>query len=239
MNMENETTNEPEKKKFRYGSPLGEAVVAKIKDRLPALWSEGKSASHIAVILSDELQVSVSKNMICGHARRLDLERRPQPIKRLTPEEKARKLRKQKFNPTPRKKPFWTDKIRIDNIKPEPKPKRPDKAANPIPFEALRLSTCRWPEWDHEEKTTFMYCGSPVVHGQSYCAYHCTFAFSSLRNHGGTHNGEHPTDAPTGRPNGQADSVVRPALDGVSGDAPASAGSPEVSGPVSGGTDQT
>jgi GcrA cell cycle regulator len=57
-------------------------------DRLKELWSQGKTASHIA----DELG-GVSRNAVIGKAHRLGLQSRPSPVKPNEPAPKARKAR--------------------------------------------------------------------------------------------------------------------------------------------------
>src|SRR5689334_23707508 len=54
-------------------------------DRLKELWSQGKTASHIA----DELG-GVSRNAVIGKAHRLGLQSRPSPVKPNEPAPKAK-----------------------------------------------------------------------------------------------------------------------------------------------------
>ncbi|HKR24273.1 MAG TPA: GcrA family cell cycle regulator, partial [Allosphingosinicella sp.] len=60
-------------------------------DRLKELWSQGKTASHIA----DELG-GVSRNAVIGKAHRLGLQSRPSPVKPNEPAPKAKAKPKEK-----------------------------------------------------------------------------------------------------------------------------------------------
>lgn len=51
-------------------------------ETLKRLWSDGKSASEIAEVLSQGGRLYMSRNMVIGKARRLGLESRPSPIVR-------------------------------------------------------------------------------------------------------------------------------------------------------------
>ena len=101
-------------------------------DRLKELWSQGKTASHIA----DELG-GVSRNAVIGKAHRLGLQSRPSPVKPNEPAPKAKAKPKEKADAAsasqPRtsaadldEPPFETD---------EAEAKAP-KAAAPAPAEA-------------------------------------------------------------------------------------------------------
>jgi GcrA cell cycle regulator len=65
-------------------------------DRLKELWSQGKTASHIA----DELG-GVSRNAVIGKAHRLGLQSRPSPVKPNEPAPKARAKPKEKAEAAP------------------------------------------------------------------------------------------------------------------------------------------
>jgi GcrA cell cycle regulator len=82
-------------------------------DRLKELWSQGKTASHIA----DELG-GVSRNAVIGKAHRLGLQSRPSPVK---PNE-----------PAPKAKAKARDKAEPAAAPPEPKPAA---EAPPAPWE--------------------------------------------------------------------------------------------------------
>jgi GcrA cell cycle regulator len=82
-------------------------------DRLKELWSQGKTASHIA----DELG-GVSRNAVIGKAHRLGLQSRPSPVKPNEPAPKARVRAR--------------DKAEAPAAAPEP---RPAAEAPPAPWE--------------------------------------------------------------------------------------------------------
>ncbi|HEV7660140.1 MAG TPA: GcrA family cell cycle regulator [Allosphingosinicella sp.] len=82
-------------------------------DRLKELWSQGKTASHIA----DELG-GVSRNAVIGKAHRLGLQSRPSPVKPNEPAPKARVRAR--------------DKAQAPAAAPEP---RPAAEAPPAPWE--------------------------------------------------------------------------------------------------------
>lgn len=48
------------------------------ESKLARLWGEGKTASEIADALGD----GITRNMVIGKSRRMNLERRPSPIRR-------------------------------------------------------------------------------------------------------------------------------------------------------------
>jgi GcrA cell cycle regulator len=110
-------------------------------DRLKELWSQGKTASHIAEELG-----GVSRNAVIGKAHRLGLQSRPSPVKPNEPAPKAKKARDKAEAPAPAAPKAaaaapaapWEEGAR-----PAPAPARPareaaapsaapDKAAEPI-----------------------------------------------------------------------------------------------------------
>ena len=110
-------------------------------DRLKELWSQGKTASHIAAELG-----GVSRNAVIGKAHRLGLQSRPSPVKPNEPAPKAKAKPREKAEAAtaaPRPAPAvrapaapWEDE---EGAAPAAKPARepaqpaaPDKAAEPI-----------------------------------------------------------------------------------------------------------
>ena len=91
-------------------------------DRLKELWSQGKTASHIA----DELG-GVSRNAVIGKAHRLGLQSRPSPVKPNEPEPKPKAKVREKPEAAPAPKPPAPEA-------PAPRPKAEPKAA-PLPAE--------------------------------------------------------------------------------------------------------
>lgn len=176
-----------------------------IKARVTELWPTGATVSEIGATLSVEFQLPISKNMVSGYAHRMKLTPRESPIQ---PKKSwtLKETRKKKFNPTPNVKMFWhpgSAPVKPEQIKTKRKP-----VANPIPMEALRANSCRWPEWENDEKPKHLYCGSPKATGFSYCPYHCSFAFSNLQPERIKDNGHASPEQAHGS-NGSADSMVR------------------------------
>lgn len=175
---------------------ISEGTRNTIRSLIRDKWPSGRSVKEMAKEISAELDLPISKNMVSGLAHRMKLDKRESPIKPKqpwTPE----KIRKQKFNPTPTKiknpknatiRQIWFSGAREE--KPEPKPKAARRPAlNPIPMEALRSNSCRWPEWG-DERPTFMYCGEKTPEHSSYCSYHRSFAFKPrFTQEGKTDNG--------------------------------------------------
>jgi len=214
---------------------ISEGTRSKIKELVKEKWPTGLSVQEIAIMASDLVALPISKNMVSGIVHRLGLDKRPSPIKMAgRPKEwSAKRLRKQKFNPTPNIKPqpgsiikkIWFAGAKAE--KPEPKPtikRRP--ALNPIPMEALRSDTCRWPEWG-DERPTFMYCGDKVAKDRQYCPHHCHFAFKPrFTQEGKTDNGT-DSQATADGTFGETDRMVRQELARVPSDE-ASSGASEV-----------
>jgi GcrA cell cycle regulator len=108
-------------------------------DRLKELWSQGKTASHIA----DELG-GVSRNAVIGKAHRLGLQSRPSPVKPNEPAPKAKKARDKAEAPAPKAAAQAPAAPWEEDAKPAPAPARPpretaappagapEKAAEPI-----------------------------------------------------------------------------------------------------------
>ena len=108
-------------------------------DRLKELWSQGKTASHIA----DELG-GVSRNAVIGKAHRLGLQSRPSPVKPNEPAPKAKKARDKAEAPAPKAAAQAPAAPWEDDAKSAPAPARPpretaappagapEKAAEPI-----------------------------------------------------------------------------------------------------------
>lgn len=128
-------------------------------DTLRRLWTQGKTANQISNMLG------VTRNAVIGKAHRLDLTKRPSPIK------------------------YGIDTREFDNL-PEPrrhraKPRRlaprphreSDSRASlpklaPVPWLAKRvlaIGTCCWTDCNH---APWVFCGAASVNGSSWCADH-------------------------------------------------------------------
>jgi GcrA cell cycle regulator len=138
---------------------LNKSLLIVLKDRIIALWGEGKSQGQIAE------QLGVTRNTIAGHVSRIRaggtflVSREPQKRSRI------------RRAPTPRR-----ERARSSL----PKPARPPEAPPPgdivslhVPFMELRRNQCRFPLKD---KT---YCGLPTK--GSWCAHHQTICYQKTR----------------------------------------------------------
>src|SRR6185436_16300689 len=172
-------------------------------DRLKELWTQGKTASHIA----DELG-GVSRNAVIGKAHRLGLQSRPSPVKPNEPAPKPRAKAKDKPAAAPAKPPAAAEPRPADappepvvrSIGPggfvrqgpsdqqapiPPAPPRRLVPAKPSPEIAdktglldLNERTCKWPI-GHPGEPDFHFCGSPSNPGFPYCVEHCGVAYQA------------------------------------------------------------
>ena len=149
---------------------------AEIVASLRQLWAEGHATAEIG------RRLGVTKNAIIGKARRLDLERRPSPIRR----DGASAPRTPRLPPAPR----------LANIMPtttavtaptEPPPASTLSATGPPPAPAPRIFNpakaatagtmpCCWP-LEEPGQAGFRFCGRPAEAGSPYCTEHCGMAY--------------------------------------------------------------
>jgi GcrA cell cycle regulator len=156
-------------------------------ERLQSLWAEGLSASIIGE------RMGVSKNSIIGKAHRLDLSKRPDPVKKLSSE-----------GPRKIKRPF---RLRENTLPPlpavvayEPPPKPVIEAPRPVahPVEDLRVVDdapvipflapvvqshgrgCLFPLGERLPRGGFLECGA-VLATTSYCNHHAAICYTTYR----------------------------------------------------------
>jgi GcrA cell cycle regulator len=102
-------------------------------ERLKELWSQGKTASHIA----DELG-GVSRNAVIGKAHRLGLQSRPSPVKPNEPAPKPRPKAKEKAAAAPEPRPVAEAPTPPIDEDPAREPAPPEAAAaRPAPREPI------------------------------------------------------------------------------------------------------
>lgn len=138
-------------------------------DLLKKLWTQGLSASQIAVRLGG----GVSRNAVIGKVHRLGLEKRADPRLRLTPT-RSHELRKARRKAEAKPKLH----VRSDN-----RPYAPTFAATPLPpepsrprklFKLIDLEDlqCRYVFGDPRGSEPWGFCGCRTAPGSSYCMGH-------------------------------------------------------------------
>lgn len=144
--------------------------------RLRALWTEGRSASEIAVELRAESFETLSRSAVIGKLNRLGFKRetKPKPMKALPAPRVARRAR---FNPIDERRPAPVMAAMV--------PAEPVLSLDPtkIPQAQRRTllqltnETCRFP---YGEGADLFFCGGPgadLIHGVAYCPAHCRIAY--------------------------------------------------------------
>ena len=115
------------------------------------------SYTQIAVRLSKEFDVVLTKNSAIGFGRRIGVPKR-HPLQ----------LRANGQPPRPRpKKPL-----------PFMRPPRPPHVAGKVLLQNLDSGDCHWP---HGDGPPFLFCGMPVLDSLSYCREHALVSYPSLR----------------------------------------------------------
>jgi hypothetical protein len=63
-------------------------------------------------------------------------------------------------------------------MRPEPQP-APAPTSGPVHMLTLAdRGACKWPLWDHQEPTTFMFCGARTEVDAAYCKFHSQIAYN-------------------------------------------------------------
>lgn len=140
---------------------------------LKRLFTDGKSASQIALALGD-----VTRNGVIGKIHRLGLSGRPMPPK---PEPKPKPVRLPKVPKAARRAPRSRSIIKVGD---------PGVAPEPVYRLGLRITlmmltehTCRWPI-GHPGAEGFTFCGQYAQTGIAYCAEHMRIAHQSRNRDG-------------------------------------------------------
>lgn len=137
-------------------------------EQLTARWNAGETSAVIAAALG------VTKNAVIGKARRLNLARRPSPIRLAGATMGA--PAPAKASPKPAKP---------GQVKKKLQPTAPTMERVPPPAEPrLPPEGCRWPMWRHHELPTHRYCGEARQSlTQAYCPRHMAMAFGPPSRH--------------------------------------------------------
>jgi GcrA cell cycle regulator len=149
------------------------------KARLRNLWHEGLSTAEIG------RRLNVSKNSVIGQAHRLDLPKRPYPI-RYSDGEKPRRV----GAPRPTHLPAGASspaRLQQTAAAHETKPEagtaiKPN--ISPVTSSArvssYRITECCWPIGD-PGTSSFRFCDKPALAGKPYCAAHARLAYLKTR----------------------------------------------------------
>ena len=116
------------------------------------------SFREIAVKLSDQFGVTVTRNGCIGKAGRLGL-----PMRDATPRRSAEKEKKMR--------------VRVDA--PIPARIRHRTTGPGIDIIQLNHSNCHWPLGKVEDYPPYLYCGNPAEFDRPYCHAHCKKAYNS------------------------------------------------------------
>jgi GcrA cell cycle regulator len=140
--------------------------------RLRHLWNEGLSTAEIG------RRLNVSKNSVIGKAHRLELPRRPSPIKYV--DGPPRQLRP-RHAPAP---PRLLETPPARGTTPGIDTDAPGTAGNAAPaittstmrIPPHRIVECCWPIGD-PGTSNFRFCDAPALPGKPYCARHARLAY--------------------------------------------------------------
>ena len=136
-------------KELQLPAREGFGMSQETRDRLRGLWRDGVSAREIGLALD------MTKNMVVGHARRMQLPPRESPIKR-------------NAEGTPR------SKAEGKPIRERAKPAGKGAPAAEIPIAKAPPRTC---QWLRGEPRLLDFCGEKAVPGRPYCAAHVAKAY--------------------------------------------------------------
>jgi GcrA cell cycle regulator len=169
-----------QEKPMHHESPWTDVTKARLRN----LWLEGLSTAEIG------RRLNVSKNSVIGQAHRLDLPKRPYPIKYSD----GQTPRRVSAPPPPRLPPRLSNVACFQqtpaahDIKPEidagsliPMPPRPPGAATPSArLPSYRITECCWPIGD-PGTSNFRFCDEPALPGKPYCGAHARLAYVKAR----------------------------------------------------------
>jgi GcrA cell cycle regulator len=171
-------------------------------EALKTMWTEGKSASHIAKELG-----GVTRNAVIGKVHRLGLSNRGQPAPQRAERDEPRTPAAPRPVSEPAKPAVPVSAKPLPVSAPPPRPPKPiftagqplppQPSANEVSAEALanlvsiekkakkldlmQLTerTCKWPIGD-PATTEFWFCGHPTQAGKPYCEAHVAVAFQPM-----------------------------------------------------------
>jgi GcrA cell cycle regulator len=142
-------------------------------DMLEKLWTQGLSASEIALALGG----NVTRCAVIGKVHRLGL---PARRERINPMGRTIRVYHQR-PPRPKRKRISKAKVRkpivvlpelVSLPPPLSKAWEPLPETTPISLMALTDAVCRWPVGGDHETPGVGFCGCPVAPGRSYCPQH-------------------------------------------------------------------
>lgn len=178
------------RKKQRRPGPKNTFWTNKRVEAIKQLWTEGKSASQIALHLGH----GATRNAVISKLHRLGLSGRT-PIAKTA--SRAKRIRLKKNKPTIAQMPaFWGRNTSVAPVPVEPYREKPEPAEYvPLPGPKVTIlrrresdgaveenplllaSSCRWPIGDPRE-ADFHFCGHPKQPGLSYCGLHAKVAYA-------------------------------------------------------------
>ena len=165
---------------MHYESPWTDVAKARLRN----LWQEGLSTAEIG------RRLNVSKNSVIGQAHRLDLPKRPYPIKYSD----GQKRRRTSAPPHPHMPARLRDVACVQQSSTVPDPEHeagvspattaPDKPSGMVTSSAripsYRIAECCWPIGD-PGTSNFRFCDAPALPGKPYCAAHARLAYLRTR----------------------------------------------------------
>jgi GcrA cell cycle regulator len=144
---------------------------------LRQLWREGHSTPEIG------RRLGKSKNAIVGKVHRLDLEARPSPIKRGSPNA-PKPVRQPRAVPKLADMIPLTSCVSIPAVTPacsRPEPRLAQPRAERRELAVARNRTCCWPIGE-PGKPGFRFCDQPALIAKPYCDDHAQVAYRRVRN---------------------------------------------------------
>ena len=144
-------------------SPWNDVIITE----LIQLWSEGRSGAEIA------RRLNVSRNSVIGKAHRLELPRRPSPI-RYSEGERKRQTKVCHHNILSGELPTLPSlKTTTAILDCTPKKTLPGQSGEGAIF---RIDCCCWPIGD-PGSSSFQFCEQPTMPGKPYCQEHANRAY--------------------------------------------------------------
>jgi GcrA cell cycle regulator len=138
-----------------------------IVTELTQLWSEGRSGAEIA------RRLNVSRNSVIGKAHRLDLPRRPSPI-RYSEGERKQQTKACRHNilsgELPTLPSLKTTTAILDGAPTKTLPGQTGEGA------IFKIDCCCWPIGD-PGSSSFQFCEQPTLPGKPYCQEHANRAY--------------------------------------------------------------
>jgi GcrA cell cycle regulator len=165
---------------MHHDTPWTDVAQARLRD----LWDEGLSTAEIG------RRLHISKNSVIGKAHRLDLPKRPSPI-RYSDGPQPPRVPATRPSPSPVEPPkpdCLSPASSAHDAKPEagtttPIPTRKIPLVTttaPAPIPSYRVTECCWPIGD-PGTPDFRFCDAPALPGKPYCVTHARLAYVTIR----------------------------------------------------------